>query len=543
MDRAQLRRVLPALLALLLAGVLAAPAAAALSADSMYEPTTVVAIDLQLPPASVAALEAEPDEYVEGTFALAETDGTPAGIGEYTTPLTVGVRLKGGAGSFRDLSGKAAFKVKFNEFVGGQKFLGLKSLTLNNMVQDPSMIHEALVYPAFRAAGLPAPHAGYAYVHLNGVDYGLHLNLETIDDVALKKWFGDFDDPQHLYEGGPEFELAPENIGLFEVDEGDEEELGDLEALIAAANATSPGFSERIAPVADLEQLTRFWAAERYLAHWDGYSGHHVNNYFLLSDPAGVFRMLPWGSDQTLRNWWYTFTGEAGTLFAQCLAEPACFESYREDLAAVEEATTALDLTPRAEALAAQLAPWQAEEIAESERAPHGATAIELEVERVLEFLGKRPGILTKWLGTGEGPPGEEPEEKEVQEERRDPIVVQLPPKPPAPAISGRWELDRSRLGRGLLIARPTVSSDGTVSIAGTIGPPGDRRPACLPETIEVKAGTIGLLCNLTDLVRQRLASRPRTLRLTIALNPDGGEPEQTLTRPVRLPRQAPSAN
>src|SRR5262245_43098874 len=123
MDRAQLRRVLLApLAAALLTGAGAAPAAA-LTADSMSEPTTVVAIDLQLPPASVAALEADPDEYVEGTFALAESDGTPAGIGPYSAPLTVGVRLKGSAGSFRDLSAKAAFKVKFNEFVKGQKFL------------------------------------------------------------------------------------------------------------------------------------------------------------------------------------------------------------------------------------------------------------------------------------------------------------------------------------------------------------------------------------------------------------------------------------
>lgn len=538
MDRAHLRAALLASLALLAgAFAFAAPAGAALTVDSMYDPAKVAVIDLQLPPASVAALEAEPDEYVEGTFAIAETDGTPAGVGDYTAPLTVGVRLKGGAGSFRDLGGKAAFKVKFNEFVSGQKFLGLKRLTLNNMVQDPSMIHEALVYPAFRAAGIQAPHAGYAYVFLNGVDYGLHLNLETIDDVALKKWLGDFDDPQHLYEGGPQFELLPENVGLFEVDEGDEEDLGDLEALIAAANATTPDFSERLAPVADLAQLTRFWAAERYLAHWDGYSGPNVNNYFLLSDPEGVFRMLPWGSDQTLRNWWYSFSGEGGTLFAQCIAEPACFEAYKEDLAAVQESTAALDLESRARALATQLAPWQAKELAESERAPHSAKSIAAEVANVLEFLELRPGILAKWLGAGEGP--EEPE-GEPEKPREDEVNPVLPiAAAAAPAISGQWELDRSRLGRGLLIARPTVSAPGTVSITGTIGPAGNRSPACLTESVEAKAGPVALLCPLTKVVRTRLATQPRTLRLTISFDPDGEGPEQSRTRTVRLPRQA----
>jgi spore coat protein CotH len=132
-------------------------------------------------------------------------------------------------------------------------------------------------------------------VRLNNTDYGLHLNVETMDDVALKRACGDFDDPQHLYEGPAGVNLAPGSAGLYEVDEGDEEELSDIEALIVAANLTSPEFSERMAPVADLAEMTREWAVERYIAHWDGYSGQNNNNHFLYSDPNGVFQVLPWG--------------------------------------------------------------------------------------------------------------------------------------------------------------------------------------------------------------------------------------------------------
>ena len=534
MDRPHLRACLLALGAALLGGVSAAPASAALSAETLLEPTTVVAIDLQLPQASVEALEAEPDEYVEGTFALAETDGTPAGIGDYTAPLTVGVRLKGSIGSFEGLGGKAAFKVKFNEFVKGQKFLGLKKLTLNNMVQDPSMIHEALVYPAFRAAGIPAPHTGYAYVHLNGIDYGLHLNVETMDDVALEKRFGPFDDPQHLYEGGPWFDVQPADLGKFEVDEGDDEELGDLEALIAAAAATAPAFSERLAPVADLAEMIGFWAAERYLGHWDGYSGPHANNYYLYSDPAGVFKLLPWGTDQTFRLS-YPFAGSGGLLFEQCLEEEACMTGYREALEAVAESTTALDLVPRAEALAAQLAPWQAVEQAESERAPHSAATIAVEVGKVLEFLELRPGLLADWLESGEGPPDEEPGGDD------DPLVPparETPPPPPA-TISTRLELDRSKLGRGLLVARPTVSAAGTTTLWASVGSGGNRRNACVAEPKPVTAGSVHLHCRLTDAVRLQLTKRALTLQLTIGHLPSGGGPPLTLIRAVRMPRQA----
>jgi hypothetical protein len=38
--------------------------------------------------------------------------------------------------------------------VAGQRFQGLKKLTLNNMVQDKSMIHETLAYASFRSAGV-----------------------------------------------------------------------------------------------------------------------------------------------------------------------------------------------------------------------------------------------------------------------------------------------------------------------------------------------------------------------------------------------------
>src|SRR5205085_2412485 len=80
-------------------------------ANWTYEPTSFTEIHLTLPPGSIAELEAEPKEYVEGTFSLAETDGTPGSAGPFSPPLTVGIELKGNLGSLRRLSEKAAFKI------------------------------------------------------------------------------------------------------------------------------------------------------------------------------------------------------------------------------------------------------------------------------------------------------------------------------------------------------------------------------------------------------------------------------------------------
>ena len=41
---------------------------------------------------------------------------------------------------------------------------------------------------------------------------------------------------------------------------------------------------------------------ERYIGHWDGYTDPGVaqpNNYYLQSEDSGLFRMIPWGTDQT----------------------------------------------------------------------------------------------------------------------------------------------------------------------------------------------------------------------------------------------------
>jgi spore coat protein CotH len=157
---------------MLVFSVLAIAGAQPASADdtaALYDPSTVVIIDLTLPPGEEAKLEATPTEYVKGTVSMTKSsDGTPAG--EEPTPFVaerpVEVRLKGSeGGSFRKLTEKAAFKLKFKAV---NAVFGLRKMTLNNMVQDPSMVHETLAYAAFRATGVPASRTGFAYLRVNG---------------------------------------------------------------------------------------------------------------------------------------------------------------------------------------------------------------------------------------------------------------------------------------------------------------------------------------------------------------------------------------
>jgi hypothetical protein len=362
----------------------------------VFDPGRVHEINLTLPQSTIDGINADPEgQYYPATFSMTRADGQIYG------PLAVGVRLKGGSFGFRDLDHKAAFKIKFNFSVAGQRFQGLKKLTLNNMVQDSSMVHETLAYAAFRAIDVPAPRTGFAYVRVNGADYGVYLDVEQLDDVALASRFAT---TQHLYEGNYTNDVVPGGASAYEVDEGSVADRSDLEALIEAVNA--PGsFSENVAPLADLAEMTRQWAVERYIDHWDSYSGwddtpygsqYSPNNYFLHSDASGRFSMLPWGTDQT----WSTFPfatdfddGQA-LMFTKCLADPTCAVLYSDALEQAANTIPTLDLGGLADTTAGMLRPWQ--EI--DPRKEQTLAQIDAAVVGVHDFLASRPGQAAAWL-------------------------------------------------------------------------------------------------------------------------------------------------
>jgi hypothetical protein len=509
----------------LLAGLvflLVLPAAAlADEAESLYTTDAVNAIELVIPPSSITALEADPTgEYQPAEFKFAETDGTPEGIGTYSSPIPVKVRLKGHVGgSFEPITGKAAFKVKFKTPL----FKGLKKMTLNNMVEDPSMIHEALTYTAFRAAGVPAPRTGYAFLRVNGEPYGVYLDIETLDKVALEKQLGPFDEAtQHLYEGEYGADVVPGGAGAFEVDEGEEANRADLEALIEAVNAPSPpSYSERMAPVADLAELTKFWAIEKYVGRWDGYAGFHQgpnqpNNYYLYSDAQGRFQMLPWGSDET----WQLihklpFDEPDGLMFNKCLEDEECAGAYWEAVDSTSTTIAGLPLDDLATELAALLEPWQELD----PRMPTSIGQIADAVSEVQQFLAERPGEAAAWL-TAHQPPEAEPEPPTgdsggssgsgggsgSQAGASAPAGTNPAPiSPPVPHPRARFHGPVSQSGR-VLTLRTTTSAPGWLRLSGELETAAASGPTvCVGARHSLSAGSHRISCRITGSAWRKL--------------------------------------
>jgi hypothetical protein len=521
-----------------LAGLLALPVvAAADEAAPLFDSADVAEIDFTLPPASLQKLEEEPETE---EYQHAEITVTINGV---THALAdVGFRLKGGHGSFRELSGKAAFKVKFAEFVKKQKLLGLKKLTLNNMVQDPSMTHETLTYELFRAMGLPAPRTGYASVRINGTLYGTYLNLETYDDVMLPRFFPT---TQHLYEADAAgTDVRTGEAATFEVDEGDDADISDLEALIEAVNDDEGDWSDNVSPFADLEEMTRAWAVERYVAHWDGYAGTDApfrpNNYYLHSDEAGVFATMPWGTDQT----WeldkeVEFDEPAGGLmFNECMADASCLQLYLEGLSEVR--CTALDTDPATHAaqLAAMLAPYQDDE--DEARRETSPEEIAEELGEVEAFATKRPEQLEDFLlgegVLGDGPdPCVEPEEPEEPEEPTQPTAGPLPQTaPPAPVLL----FGATQLKGNFVKTSVQVPGAGTVTQRVAVRLGGRLVRACSSQVDSTGAGQVSVSCRLRERVREVRADGPLKLRVRVGFAPGQGGTPTFRARVLKAPKR-----
>jgi len=528
------------LLVFVLAAVFA-QAAAAYDAAEMYDPGEVVFIDLTLSAQAITDLEGEPDEYVPGTFSLTRSsDGTPAG--EEGSPVLparpVEVRLKGSVGgSFREITEKAGFKLKFKK---ADAFLGLRKMTLNNMVQDPSMVHETLAYAAFRATGVPASRTGFAYVRLNGDDIGVYLNLENLDDIGLSRIFGaSFDQKtQHLYEGERGDDLVPGGAADFEVDEGGDEpgETGDLEALIEAVDDEGGApLSERVAPHAELVEMGRMWAVEKYIAHWDGYAGHaepgqeRPNNYYLYSDPTGRFQMLPWGTDQTwqptdaIPGRKVTFDGPGGVFFNKCLEDKECFRAYWAGLNLATHTIPDLDPGALAEDIADLLAPWQEEEQGNG-RPEFDLGEVEDGVKETLDFIAGRQAEAQAWLVENEPPP----------------IIVSGPPStgndPPPPNSGPSLLFAHSGRAGHWVTARLQLSGPGQVGLRATMKVRKGTKRACASSTQAMAAGELEVGCKLSRAALKRLDRGALPLKLTFTLILADGRTE-TLVHRTRLPR------
>src|SRR5262249_9068483 len=91
---------------------------------------------------------------------------------------------------------KRPFKIHLTRYIPGQTFQGLKKLTLNNNVMDPTCAREVLSYGVDRSPAVPRPPTPPVQPTLtvpgkyNKEFAGLYTLVESIDTTFLKDRFG-----------------------------------------------------------------------------------------------------------------------------------------------------------------------------------------------------------------------------------------------------------------------------------------------------------------------------------------------------------------
>lgn len=283
------------------------------------------------------------------TYRRATVKITFSGGKKFVVFHNIGVRLKGATSRKYE---KASLKIKFDAFVQKQQFKGLKRLTLNAMMHDPSQVHEATSYRLFRAAGVPAPRTGYARVRIDGSYMGLYLNLESLDSKMLSRWF---ETTEHVYSGPRPCDLTPNNSCYVSntgtTDRSDVLEAGKLHLLKGSE------WWRELNKKTDINKLMNFLATEIFLSHWDGYGDFMRNNHYVHFDKDGKFTLIPWGTDQTFpteRKHQLTWNAskpvyladstERSSIITHCLAYTRCEEKLLQAGYRISRLATRIDL-------------------------------------------------------------------------------------------------------------------------------------------------------------------------------------------------------
>ena len=370
--------------------------------EALFDPANLAEFHLTLDDSAISSLRDEPLLYQSASLHYISGDTTLE-----STVLNVGIKLKGRA-SFRTIDEKPAFKIKFSEFVSGQRFMGMRRLTLNNMVQDPSAARERLGYRVLREAGIPSPRCNHAKVFINGEYFGLYANVETLDESFLER---NFSQPEgNLYDTSNEeyfVDIVPEDLQWFELETNQATNATtDLENLAAVLGGPPETFNSGAATVLDLEEFLTLGATQAVLADWDGYFGAS-NNYKLYHDAVSDrFVLLPWGIDQTFNyidgsytmlNYNIDGTGSErpnGIVLSKCRQNDACYSNYLGKVSEIATLFDALNLQNDLDDILAQIE----DALMEDSRQPHSANERERSVQAVREFINERGDIVRAQL-------------------------------------------------------------------------------------------------------------------------------------------------
>lgn len=102
----------------------------------------------------------------------------------------VAIRGKGNTSLSQVTNDRYSYKIEFDHYTDALTYHGLDKLCLNNIIQDNTYMKDYLCYQMMQQVGVATPLCSYAYLTVNGEDWGLYLAVEAVEESFLQRNYG-----------------------------------------------------------------------------------------------------------------------------------------------------------------------------------------------------------------------------------------------------------------------------------------------------------------------------------------------------------------
>ena len=221
--------------------------------------------------------------------ALVSIDG-----GDYSL---VSVNTRGNSSFFLGLtfeSGRMPFEIRFDAYKDTD--FPITNLKLNNHTSLYNLLSEYTAYKIYEHMGIPTPFVSPVFLRFNGVDFGLYLGAEDINDGFIERHFGeDALKTGTLYRSVTEdSDFISDNLiespwfGTLYTKHGDNHDT-----LLSLTDALTKG--KDFEKYLDTDLLIRYFACIACTCDFDSLAGY--NNFYMFSY-NGKISFIPWDPSQ-----------------------------------------------------------------------------------------------------------------------------------------------------------------------------------------------------------------------------------------------------
>jgi hypothetical protein len=317
---------------MILAVLTMAPASAQ-TANDFFNASVLHDLDIRIHPTDWQRLK---DHFTENTYYLCDLRWRNLVV------ENIGIRSRGfGSRSAR----KPGLRVDFDRFQPTQEFLSLKSVVLDNSMQDRTMLKERLAMLLYKRMGVPAPREAHARLFINGKYFGLYTIVESVDKRFLKQTYGEDDGYLYEYKWGGDYRLEDRGTDISRyaplpfkpvTHEKDPNHAPLVEMLRTIVEPPQGRFREAISPYLDVKAFLTYVAVENFLADFDGFLGEWgMNNFYLYRfDKKKLNQFIAWDKDNSFSDPKYPIWQNAYTnaLMSKCMTDNELRDHYLREL-------------------------------------------------------------------------------------------------------------------------------------------------------------------------------------------------------------------